>query len=63
MEWFTSIASSLSGLPWWAILLVVLLSIDLAGSWSLARYPVGLLDLRGQPTRLDTSPWNKVTYD
>jgi chromosome segregation ATPase len=27
MEWFTSIASSLSGLPWWAVLLVVLLSI------------------------------------
>jgi predicted nucleic acid-binding Zn-ribbon protein len=27
MEWFTNIASSLSGLPWWAILLVVLLSI------------------------------------
>lgn len=29
MEWFTSIASSLSGLPWWAVLLVVLLSVAL----------------------------------
>lgn len=27
MEWFTNIASSLSGLPWWAVLIVVLLSI------------------------------------
>lgn len=27
MEWFPSIAGSLSGLPWWAILLVVLLSV------------------------------------
>jgi hypothetical protein len=27
MDWFTSIAGSLSGLPWWAVLLVVLLSV------------------------------------
>ena len=29
MEWFTDIASSLSGLPWWAVLIVVLLSVAL----------------------------------
>lgn len=29
MEWFTNIASSLSGLPWWAVLIVVLLSVAL----------------------------------
>jgi chromosome segregation ATPase len=29
MEWFTHIASSLSGLPWWAVLVVVLLSVAL----------------------------------
>jgi len=27
MEWFTQIAGSLSGLPWWAVLIVVVLSV------------------------------------